>query len=1001
MKSILQTVAAVLIFIFFVSEITDAKEIFLHFTTRQGLSHNSVTSAFEDNRGFIWVSTTDGLNRFDGKSFKQFFHSDEDTCSIPDNNTGEIVEDVRGNLLIATAKGLSLYNRSSNNFKKIDVTISSDSTAKGILSLCIDSRHHLWVSTRFEVFELDSSYRVLKKYKEELKGGDLVYGILEDKSGNIWISKSGFLNMLDSKNQVIYNTENNPAHKEIFNTQMGSFALAPNGNIWGISNQHVLLEFNIQGTLIRHHAFEPTLRVSKLFITGSNKIWLNDFEEGLVKYNPETDLCTYYFHKNSDPETLNGITVEDIIEDKNGNTWITADNGLDILPHPKCNFTIVTDVDRLFANSPGKSFLKNFLLDEDKVWFTLWGQGLCSFDMKSHRKEIYKPDKTNADNYAWDLIREKNELWTGTYHGLHALNRTTHQYTHSKENPSYPREVDSAGVIKFFRDKNSATWISLLGENGIIRYDPQTNSYTHFSQQKKDSLNFPFRHFDGIAQDASGRIWMGYKQSEGLIIYDSTRHQFHVATNHGVPVFNNQVNDLLASGNFLWIASNSGLYKMNLVNFQLEKYTRAEGLINNNVRTLAMDGTGTLWIAMDGGLSLLEPESNWFTNITNDNGFPENMIEEMYYDVTSRRMYCSNSHSFFYVATDSVEKTHFALSPYVMSLSVMGHEMNFNEDSLITLNYTDKYFSFDIGAPLFPSSEQNKYAYKLDGFDKDWVDAGHKGFAGYTDLPYGNYLFHLKASHDGIHWFEMKKPLAIKIIAPFYLKKWFTVLSVLLVLLILSSVVILYYRIKLRGIMLTQLVRNKIASDLHDDIGSTLSSLSFLSEIAKQKTGQEEVEMTNYFNQIGESSRDMIQTMNDIVWSVNPQNDTFGNLTARMRKFASSILEAKNIQLEFEAGVGFENRKMSMVQRRNLYLMYKEIINNIVKHAHCCTVKIKLEEAKGKNILTISDNGKGFDVHTSYDGNGLKNLRMRCTELRADLKIDSVIEQGTTFTVLF
>jgi signal transduction histidine kinase len=233
------------------------------------------------------------------------------------------------------------------------------------------------------------------------------------------------------------------------------------------------------------------------------------------------------------------------------------------------------------------------------------------------------------------------------------------------------------------------------------------------------------------------------------------------------------------------------------------------------------------------------------------------------------------------------------------------------------------------------------------------------------------------------------------------MKRWFAVLCWLIFILLVTSLIILYYRIKLRALMLTQTVRNKIASDLHDDIGSTLSSISFLSEIARQKAIHQPEESAGYFNQIGESSRDMIQTINDIVWSVNPQNDTFGNLTSRMRKFASSILEAKNIRFEFEASASFEDRKMNMLQRRTLYLMFKEIINNTAKHAHCSTVQVKLEVLKEKNKLTVTDNGKGFDVLLNYEGNGLKNLRKRSTELQSELIIDSAIGKGTSFTIIF
>jgi ligand-binding sensor domain-containing protein len=975
----------------------NSKIIFGHLTVKNGLSSDITRCVFQDSRRFIWVSTTDGLNRFDGTSFKNFFHSDDDVKSVCDNNTGCIVEDANSNLLIATAKGVSIYIPSENDFKTIPLPIDKNSTGKGIIRLCVDRHHHTWVTTRFEVFELDSAYHFIRRYKDELYGGDLIYDVKEDSRGNIWIDKLECMNMLDTRNNIIYNKKNNPLQKAIFNTQLASFSFDSSGNMWGTKN-YKLMQFNAAGDEINDIPI-PT-HAEKIFITAGNKIWLNDDGKGMLLYNPLEKTFTTYYHNPDDKESLSGIFVTQVIEDNTGNTWFSTDKALDFLPHRRCSFNILFNAKDAAGDDKSEFHLEHFLIDENKLWLMVWGKGLFCVDIRTREKQFYKPDKTGSDNFFWDLIKINDELWFGNFHGIHSLDLSTRTISDLKKNPSYLHEIDSLGVIKFFRDKDSNIWISLFGENGILKYDVKRNSFTRFTQASKGKLFFPFRHFDGVAQDDRGRIWMGYKQSEGLILFDSTKNQFGVMTINGVPVFNQQVNCLLADKNTLWIGSNSGLYKMNLSDYEIKKYTREKGLINNNVSALALDGDGNLWIGTEGGLSLLEPLSEWVSNFTVDDGLPENRIENILFETKSGCMYFSDGDNIFYTNTGSVEKQHPTLSPGITSFSVMGTEKYFSADSTIKLKYSDKYFSFELAAPLFPSSENNQYQYKLDGFDKDWVSAGSRRFAGYTDLRYGEYSFHLKASPDAIHWYEMKKPVLISISAPFYLTTWFMVFVALFIMAVVSTIIYANYRIKLRGIIAAMKIRNKIASDLHDDIGSTLSSISYMSDMAKHKMKLHVPETENYLEQIGNSSRGIIENMNDIIWSVNPKNDTIESLLVRMRAFSASMLEAKNINLKFDADSRSESQKLTMEDRRNFYLIFKEVINNITKHAECRNVDIKLCQEKNKIKLSVSDDGKGFDAEKIYNGNGLINLRRRAGDLHGEVIIDSAPGNGTTVVLL-
>ena len=189
-----------------------------------------------------------------------------------------------------------------------------------------------------------------------------------------------------------------------------------------------------------------------------------------------------------------------------------------------------------------------------------------------------------------------------------------------------------------------------------------------------------------------------------------------------------------------------------------------------------------------------------------------------------------------------------------------------------------------------------------------------------------------------------------------------------------------------------QTLRNKIASDLHDDVGSTLSSISIFSEMAKQQSK----EVIPMLDTIGESSRRMLDAMADIVWTINPENDHFEKIILRMRSFAYELLGAKKIDFEFIAENDVEKIKLPMEVRKNLYLIFKEATNNMVKYAGADKAMFAIKEEKNNLIMLIQDNGKGFDVKKSTGGNGLKNMKKRAIEIGAQLTIESFPGNGTT-----
>ena len=276
----------------------------------------------------------------------------------------------------------------------------------------------------------------------------------------------------------------------------------------------------------------------------------------------------------------------------------------------------------------------------------------------------------------------------------------------------------------------------------------------------------------------------------------------------------------------------------------------------------------------------------------------------------------------------------------------------------------------------------------LEGYDEDWLytDAS-KRFVNYTNLDPGNYTFKVKASNNDGVWNENPTQLKILITPPFWKTTWFRIL------LVISAAGFLYaaYRYRLHQVLKLQDIRNKIAADLHDDIGSTLNSISVFSEVAENDPSRR----THSLQMIGESSRKVIDAMSDIVWTINPDNDSFEKIILRMRSLAYNILRAKKIEFSFRADESLNDLKLSLLARRNFYFIFKEALNNLIKYSQAKRVSILLEKKSTNIQLTIHDDGVGFDTKSKYNGNGLTNIRRRSKEINAQLSIESAPGMGT------
>jgi two-component sensor histidine kinase len=370
-----------------------------------------------------------------------------------------------------------------------------------------------------------------------------------------------------------------------------------------------------------------------------------------------------------------------------------------------------------------------------------------------------------------------------------------------------------------------------------------------------------------------------------------------------------------------------------------------------------------------------------------------------YKDADGKLYFGTDSYGFFCFKPEDLKDNNYKAPVYITDLKLFNTSIRPRDaDSIlkepieltqqITLSYDQNDLSLEFAALNYIHPEKNQYKYKLENYNKDWIttDAARR-FAKYTNLNPGKYVFKVRAANNDGIWSPQEASLIIIITPPFWQTWWFRTLVGLAV----AALVYGVYRYRLSHILRLQNIRNRIAADLHDDIGSTLNSISVYSEVAKKDSE----EKTHALEMIGQSSRKVIDAMSDIVWTINPDNDSFERIVLRMRSLSYNLLRAKQIDFSFRADEKLNDLKLSLEERRNVYLIFKEALNNLVKYSEAKRASVVLMKDNNNISLVIRDDGIGFETTRKYNGNGLISMRKRAKEINAGLVIESGAGIGT------
>ena len=1007
MKNILVSLSALLCFFNSAAQIK-----FDHYSIENGLSQSVVLDIVQDKNGFLWFATQDGLNRFDGYEFKVFKNIRNDSTSISDNWINAIAVGKNNCLWLATESGgvcrFDLKTQTSENFKAVKgkEAFLQNNIIRDILE---DKKGNLWVATwgggvsvlrngtnRFE------TYRNSKENRNSVSD-DFVRAIYEDENGTIWVGTKIGLGKFNSDSKSFENIYSDGKNKTSLTENFITAIFKDSKQRLWVGTREGLNVSSDDGKTFRQIKPDSKNNSSindKVILTiyedSNHNIWIGTYSGGLNKLVGGEESFEILKNSENEPNSLSGNYVRTIYEDHTGLLWVgTWGNGLNKINLKPYKFKHVS----VSVNGLNHKFVRSFFEDKNgSLWIGTLGGGINIIDSKTGKygylKNIPEIKNTISNNDIYSMVSDKNgQIWIGTNSGLNSYNPETKKIKrYLKNTPELPQLTDDV-IRSVVSDKSGNIWIG--NRSGIIFYDTDKKLFTTF---KVDSLPNPV-NVSQLLISSTNELWVSVRDN-GVFRFSLAPTPKIISHYTGNSISHNNVLCMYEdSSSDIWLGTASGLNKIETKSGIIRQFSKKDGLPNDVIYGMAESENGILWISTNSGLSRFDPNRKdiWgshFRNYDLSDGLQSNEFNTgSVFKSESGELFFGgiNGYNRFY---PSEIKDNLNVPPVVFSnTKILDHIIlpknpegeNLNE---IVYHYDDKIFSFEMASLDFTRPEKNQYAYKLSGFDSDWNFSGNRRFANYTNLDPGTYSLQIMGSNNDGIWNQNGETIQIKVIPPFWMTWWFRILLVLLVVVI----PVLIYVNRIQKLLELERLRVRIASDLHDDVGGSLTKISLHADLINAGVNPEK--LNSNLETISSLSREVIRTMSDIVWAIDARNDTAGNMIDRMRDFAAGILNEKNISLKFEVSGLESSKKVSVDTRQNLYLILKEAVNNSVKYSEATEVKIIINQSDGKFSMSIADNGKGISGVKNKTGHGLGNIQMRSERLAAkvEMKTDNGFE---------
>lgn len=948
------------------------------FGLEDGLPQSTVNSLLQSSDGYLWIGTHGGLVRFDGITFRVFDRFN--TPALVSDRIITLFEDSNGALWIGSETG-GLTQKVDGEFITIDLSMHVNQ--RNVVSITEDLQNNIWVATSGAGVIRITDGTISHYTTDDGLMHNIISKIYRGTDGTIYaITGIGISTFKEDKFEPLLTSDESGITKIhfIYDEGKDSFWLGTRGDgLYRVKDDRIERFAEKDGL--------PSSHISEVFKDSQGYLWIAT-TEGIVRYH--NDIFTPYTNLLG----LSDNNVLSITEDHEGTIWAgTRTGGLNKLV--AANIIVIRDdaegaVNNITSiskardgslwfgrNCGGVSRIINGIIipleipiqntcvwsvledSKNRLWIGTWGNGIYLFE--NGELENYSLTSGFPSNVVLSIFEDKKgDIWFGTpFNGVIHYNNKSFQRYGPEDGLPHP------DVRVIYEAVNGDYWFGTF--KGPVRFRNGTFQSFHESHP---ALQAPVRT---IYEDEDGIVWFG-TYGAGLIQYKNNNFSVF-STDHGLK--DNLISQLLEDeeGNF-WMGSNRGIHRVSrhalndLANGLTESvfsysFGTEQGLISRETNggfqpSAHRSSDGKLWFPTIEGIAMIDP-----LNIRISESPPPVIIEE-----------------------------------------VIADQQRLQLEEKIYINPGVNNFSIRFTALSFISPERIEFKSMLEGFDSDWNNIGNRREEFYTNIPPGDYIFRVIASnHDGI-WNIDGAVLTIHVLPSYWQTGWFRLVTGLFLIACIAGAVFytstrkLKHRIELmKQQQMVERERLRIAQDMHDELGSRLTEIKLLGELSNRDDIDTD-QLRGRLRDMSEASLDVIETFREIVWSVNPQNDSLENFIDYITQFASDFFSRAGIRCRFGQPLDIPDCELSSDLRHHLLMVYKEICTNIVKHSGADEVFIELRFSDNMCVITLIDNGIGFDLEKSTGkGSGLLNIQKRVELTKGNCSIQS--KQGNGSKVQF
>ncbi|HJQ31054.1 MAG TPA: ATP-binding protein [Pyrinomonadaceae bacterium] len=1001
------------------------------YTSADGLGSSYVDYLMRDSRGFMWFCTRDGLSRFDGTRFITYQLGGE---LAPPGVVG-IYETRDGSYWVNTVGGLYRF--------RSDAVARSDERDDGraVLNAELvrgrggiiyeDAAGGTWLASGdklFRVIETDgkAAFEPVEVGLPARYAGSFEFGcVASSPDGSRWlVATRGVLRQLPDARLIFYAFDPvNGGNVSVLFDDEGRGWLACDNRLYvfrpepeGAARLTVrrfeptavvtpdaaalrmperpgdLLLFRNRNVLAGQH-------VRTLFKKSDGHIWLAG-DDHLLEFDGRA-LHLY----TSAQGLLPGMWR--MAEDAAGNLWIGGVVGLVRLdPHGFVTYGVADGLKTAWLSTIEESpDGKLYITNADYSLSRFDGAGFCTV------RPRVPPDARRIWASTQDFISRAGELWVLTAGKLYRFAPSGDFADLARHSPAATYDhrdgLRSDIMFKMFEDGAGGIWLSTHATDpagdGLARWDRTKDRFDSFSEAHGLPAG---KAASAFAEDRAGDLWFGFYEG-GLVRYRDGRFTAFGEAD-GVPA--GFITDLYVDhAGRLWLSSfTTGLSRVDDPEAPRPRfvfYTTKDGLASNNVRVITEDLYGNIYLGTARGVDRISPDAARIEHYSVGDGLASDFVTAAHRD-RAGVIWFATSNGLSRLVPVAAEQTQ-TPPVWLGGLRVAGnarpiHALGDSELAGLELAPTDNNLQIDFFGLDFQAGETLRYQYMLDGANSTWSAPTEQRTVTYADLQPGIYRFMVRAvTPDGV---RSRAPAVVSftILRPVWQRWWFVTLALLLA----GAAAYALYRYRLTRLLELERVRTRIATDLHDDIGASMSQVAILSEVAKASVGDEGLQLRELLSTIAGSSRETVDAMSDIVWAVNPERDHLRDLTQRMRRFAGDSMSARGIDFNFRGLEDDKDYRLGADVRREVYLIFKETVNNLVRHSGCAGAEVECRVEDGRLVVKVKDDGVGFDVaavegggYEGRGGHGLKNMRRRADGLGGSYEIVSAKGRGTTITL--